>query len=161
MNGPTDWIKRLSLDEHPEGGWFRRIYTADQSIESPHGSRPFATSIHYYLDRDQPIGGLHRNRSGILHFLQLGGPVEYLVVTADGALQKTVLGVEDGQALSLFVPGDCWKASRLVDDASHALVSEVVMPGFDYADHQFADVQTLRQECPQHLDALMPFLRSH
>ncbi len=130
MSG-TGWIARLYLEPHPEGGWFRRIHTDSQLIDTPQGPRPRATSIHYLLSSDQPIGRLHRNRSGILHFLQDGGPVEYIVVRPDGVLQRTVLGFEDGAALTLFVPGGCWKASRLLGDVPHALVSEVVTPGFD------------------------------
>lgn len=154
----VDWVARLGLEPHPEGGWFRRHYTAAQPIETPNGPRPLATSIHYLLDRVQPIGRLHRNRSGILHFLQDGGPVEYLVVTPDGVLQRSVLDFAEGAAIRLFVPGGCWKASRLLDDATHALVAEVVMPGFDYADHAFIDRATVEREQPQHLVALMPFL---
>lgn len=159
MSEAIDWIPRLGLQRHPEGGWYRRIYTAETSVETPQGTRPLATSIHYLLDRDEPIGRLHRNRSGILHFLQHGGPVEYLVVAPAGVLERTVLGFGAAEALSLHVPGGCWKASRLLDPARHALVSEVVAPGFDFADHRFIDRATVLREHPQHLAALAPFLR--
>ncbi len=158
MKPRVDWISRLNLEPHPEGGWFRRIHTAAQTFDTVNGPRPLATSIHYLLNRDQPIGRLHRNRSGILHFLQDGGPVEYLVVTAAGELQRTVLGVDEGREMGLFVAGGCWKASRLIGDASQALVSEVVTPGFDYADHGFVDRETVLRACPQHLDTLLEFL---
>lgn len=153
----TDWIARLRLEAHPEGGYFRRIYTASLPHATPGGERPLATSIYYLLNREQPRGRLHRNRSDILHFLLDGGPLEYLLLGADGELRRERLGPQD--ARFLLVPGGCWKASQLVGTASHALIAEVVTPGFDYTDHQFAREEDLRREHPQHLAALRPFLK--
>jgi predicted cupin superfamily sugar epimerase len=154
----ADWKAQLDLEPHPEGGYFRRIYTSAESIETPSGARPRATSIYYLLDRTQPCGRLHRNRSDVLHFLVDGGPVEYLLLAADGRLQRQRLGTAAGEARFLPVAGGCWKASQLVDDAVHALVAEVVTPGFDYSDHQFASEDQLRREHPQHLQVLRDFL---
>lgn len=152
-------VARLGLERHPEGGWFRRIHTSEQTLDTGHGLRARVTSIHYLLTADQPLGRLHRNRSDILHYLQGGGPVEYrLLDEASGELRRVVLGPAADQQLFLFVPGGVWKASRLIDGADHALVSEAVVPGFDFADHAFADVTVLHR-FPQHRDALMPFVR--
>ncbi|MDB5988111.1 MAG: cupin [Nevskia sp.] len=156
-NTGDEWIARLDLQPHPEGGWFRRIYTADQQLPCEQGVRPLATSIYYLLNAQQPRGCLHRNRSDILHFLIDGGPLEYWVLNAAGALQRTRLGA-DGEHF-LLVPGACWKASQLVDGATQGLIAEVVTPGFDYADHQFADAAEIQRQYPQHFDALRPFLR--
>lgn len=154
MSGP-DWVARLALELHPEGGYFRRIYTAAATLATASGERPLASSIYYLLDRGQPLGRLHRNRSDILHFLLDGGPVEYLLLAADGELRRVRL---NGGNRYLPVPGGCWKASQLVGGATHALVAEVVTPGFDYADHQFCDEALLRGEHPQHVPVLRPFL---
>lgn len=153
------WIERLNLAPHPEGGWFRRLYTDPATVETAHGRRARITSIHYLLTRASPRGCLHRNRSTILHYLQHGGPVRYLVLDESGALRSTVLGSGDGQALFLEVPGGCWKASVLIEGATHALVSEVVVPGFDFADHEYMSAARLRAEFPQYLDALGDLVR--
>lgn len=153
-----DWIARLELQPHPEGGWFRRIYTAAEQLPRAQGPRPLATSIYYLLNAQQPHGYLHRNRSDILHFLIDGGPLEYLLLQQDGELQRVRLA-GDGERF-LLVHGACWKASRLLEGATHGLVAEVVTPGFDYADHQFADAAEIRRRYPQHFDALRAFLRS-
>ena len=39
----------LDLAPHPEGGWFRRMWTATAGVETPAGPRPAATCIHYLL----------------------------------------------------------------------------------------------------------------
>jgi uncharacterized protein len=153
-----DWIAKLGLEPHPEGGYFRRIYTSTINQATAAGERPLATSIYYLLDRAEPRGFLHRNRSEILHFFIDGGPVEYLLLDADGELRRVRLGNGDADSRFLLVPGGCWKASQLIEGASHALVAEVVTPGFDYADHQCCSEEFLRQEHPQHLETLRPFL---
>lgn len=154
-----DWVARLGLELHPEGGYFRRIYTAAATLATASGERPLASSIYYLLDRAQPLGRLHRNRSDILHFLIDGGPVEYQLLGADGHLRRVRLGPAL-DSRHLLVEGGCWKASRLIEGATHALVAEVVTPGFDYADHQFCCEAQLSREHPQHLEALRQFLAS-
>lgn len=157
MNGP-DWISKLELEPHPEGGYFKRIYTAVAIHSGVTGERPLATSIYYLLDQAEPRGFLHRNRSDILHFFLDGGPVEYLLLDADGELRRVRLGNGAKDDRFLMVPGGCWKASQLIEGATHALIAEVVAPGFDYADHQFCSESVLRQEHPQHLETLRPLL---
>jgi len=152
-------VARLALERHPEGGWFKRIHTSAHALDTAHGARARVTSIYYLLTAEEPLGRLHRNRSDILHYLQGGGPVEYLLLDeADGTLRRVVLGHDAGEQLFLFVPGGIWKASRLIGDADHALVSEAVVPGFDFADHAFADLALL-ERFPQHRELLAPFVR--
>lgn len=153
-------IARLALEKHPEGGYYKRIHTADQTVDTAHGPRARVTSIHYLLTADEPLGRLHRNRSDILHYLQGGGPVEYrLLDEASGTLRRVVLGPDAGQQLFLFVPGGVWKASGLLPGADHALVSEAVVPGFDFADHTFADAALLAR-FPEHRESLRAFVRA-
>jgi len=149
------WIARLDLQPHPEGGWFRRIYTASGEIATSGGSRPLATSIYYLLAGAQRSGKLHRNRSDILHFLIDGGPVDYFTLAPDGELSATTLGPS---LRHLCVPGGHWKASRLAEDAGHALVAEVVVPGFDFADHEYASEGGVRRLAPGLVETLRCFL---
>jgi predicted cupin superfamily sugar epimerase len=157
--GGSGWIQRLGLEAHPEGGWFRRIYTSPLGLSTPQGTRPAATSIHYLLTQEQPRGFLHRNRSDILHFLIDGGPLEYLLLDVDGGLHRVRLECGGQGEHFLLVPGGRWKASQLIGVASHALVAEVVTPGFDYADHQFATIADIERHGPPVADALRSFCR--
>ena len=155
MSEAVDWVSRLGLERHPEGGWFRRIYTAVPTLDTAHGRRAVATSIYYLLDREQPLGRLHRNRSDILHYFLDGGPLEYLLLDQSGVLRRERLG--PGQKF-LLVAGGCWKASHLVDGAGHALIAEVVTPGFDYADHEFAQAAAMQTQYPALYADLAAFL---
>ncbi|MES2886227.1 MAG: cupin domain-containing protein [Pseudomonadota bacterium] len=146
-------IDHLHLAAHPEGGYFRRIHTAEATLQTEHGERHAASSIHYLLTREQPRSRFHRVRSTILHYLQSGGPVQYACMDAEGRLTETTLGYGEGQALFLEVPAGIWKASRLIGDADHVLVSEVVIPGFDWADHEYLSAESLSESLMQRLRA--------
>ena len=126
-----DWKDNLGLELHPEGGYFKRIYTSQRCHQTMHGERALVTSIYYLLDSEQPLGRLHRNRSDILHFFLDGGPVNYVLLGADGVLKRERM---DAERRFLAVPCNCWKASSLAEGSTHALVAEVVAPGFDYQD---------------------------
>jgi predicted cupin superfamily sugar epimerase len=147
-------IESLGLEPHPEGGYYRRTYTSPVNLVTPSGSRPSATSIFYLMTREQPLGRLHRNRSDILHYLLEGGPVEYLIAGTDGQLHREVMGPTLKRVL--LVQGGQWKASELKAEASHALIAEMVTPGFDFADHEFAAEADLHGSA--HLETLRPFL---
>jgi predicted cupin superfamily sugar epimerase len=159
MSAP-DWAARLGLEPHPEGGWFRRIYTDPRQVATPRGERAAASSIHYLLTQEQPVGHFHRVRSTILHYLQDGGPVEYRLLEEGAAPRRVTLGRAPGQELFLAVPGGIWKASSLIGEAEFALVSEVVVPGFDYADHEFMRPEQLQALLGDQAAAWMPWLRA-
>jgi uncharacterized protein len=54
-----------------------------------------------------------------------------------------------GESLHLHVPGGIWKASRLIDgSAGFALISEAVSPGFDFADMQLGNRESLERRFP-------------
>src|SRR4051794_29847519 len=39
----------LELEPHPEGGWYRRTWTAAATVDTDAGERPAATLIHFLL----------------------------------------------------------------------------------------------------------------
>ena len=46
-------VKQLDLAPHPEGGHFRRTWTAPTHVETPRGQRATASAILFVLDRDE------------------------------------------------------------------------------------------------------------
>ncbi|MGJ8686173.1 MAG: cupin domain-containing protein [Spongiibacteraceae bacterium] len=145
-----DLIEQLTLSPHPEGGYFRRSYTAT----SGEAGRANASSIYYLLSDDSPIGHLHCNRSEILHCWQGGGSICYSLINSDGLLRQVILGpnIGAGEQLQLLVPGDVWKASELIAPSTannFALVSELVVPEFVYAEHRMANYAVMRDTFPQ------------
>jgi len=157
----AELINLLGLEPHPlEGGYFRRTYESRLRCDCGYGSRPLLTSIYYLLTQESPVGFLHRNRSDILHYHQLGAAVTYLVIAPDGSLSEHILGpdIAHGETLQLLVPGGYWKASRLCG-GEYALISEAVAPGFDYADNELATEEMARRNWPALHDMLAPYLK--
>ncbi|RLJ16251.1 cupin [bacterium endosymbiont of Escarpia laminata] len=154
-------ITHLSLEPHVEGGFFHRTYqsehqTTPTDIEK---SRPLLTSIYYLLSDDSPIGYLHKNRSDIIHYFHSGSPLTYHIIHPDGTIERIVMGndLASGQQLQLIVKGGCWKATELTA-GEYGLVSEAVSPGFEYADMELAEretIQILFTDLPDELESLI------
>ena len=174
MQSAQEWIDHLQLEPHIEGGFYKRLYQADQQprVITAHGARYSMTSIYYMLTESSPIGRLHLNRSDILHVFIAGSPVNYTLIHSDtGELQQYRMGnnISAYESPTLVVPGGYWKASELVIDSktdSHSpvahnpnserfsLIVEAVSPGFEFDDMTLAERSTLSRRFPQHCDVI-------
>lgn len=161
MGEADRWIESLSLRRHPEGGWFREIYRARESIprdglpDTYTGDRPFATAI-YYLLRETDISALHRLRQDELWHFYAGGPVTIHVLDPAGMHSTVALGrdVEAGEQLVAVIPGGCVFGAVLHDRTSYALVGCTVAPGFEFDDFEMPGREELLDRFPQHRDVI-------
>ena len=156
-------IEQLALQKHPlEGGYFKRTYESTETTETSAGRRKLLTSIFYMLTDDSPIGLLHKNKSDIIHYYQLGSPVEYVVVDPEGHLEVYILGpnIDQGQLLQLTVKGNYWKGSRILT-GDFSLISEAVSPGFEYQDNVLATDEDLMHLNGDALKTLKPFIKAN
>jgi predicted cupin superfamily sugar epimerase len=148
-----DWIVRLALLRHPEGGWYRETYRAAERVEAAAlptrfgGDRVFSTAI-YYLLRSGERSALHRIKSDEIWHHYAGDPVTLWLLEAPGAAREIRLGGEgEPQAL---VPAGVWYGARVVDGGAYALMGGTVAPGFEFADFELADRATLLSRWPAH-----------
>ncbi|KAI5120570.1 hypothetical protein M0805_002520 [Coniferiporia weirii] len=157
-SGNQEIIKSLSLLRHPEGGYFAETDRQEATVPSPFangGTRSLATSIFYFLSHDNPTGVIHINKSVTYHVLHQGR-AEYTLITpgtngAPPTIEKKIMGTNAaaGELRMLFVGTNVWKMSRLLpedlalgttpetQDKVGCLITEVVVPGFHWEDHQF------------------------
>jgi predicted cupin superfamily sugar epimerase len=148
-----DWALRLDLSPHPEGGWFRETWRSDLTVgESAlpadySGSRSAGTAILFLLMPGQQ-SAWHTVRSAELWMHHRGSPLLLEIGAApaarsDGAQRDSatthLLGsdIEAGEQPQLLVPPRHWQRARPRDDEP-ALVTCVVVPGFDFADFALA-----------------------
>jgi predicted cupin superfamily sugar epimerase len=156
-------IEKLSLTPHIEGGYFSRTYQSDLTTAVPYDakSRCLLSSIYYMLTDDSPIGYLHKNKSDIIHYFQGGSPLNYIIISPAGSLEKKILGADlsAGQQLQLIVRGGSWKATELTAE-EFGLVGEAVSPGFEYEDMELAEEKVIKNLFPHLWEQISKYVKS-
>jgi predicted cupin superfamily sugar epimerase len=150
----NEWIERLGLAPHPEGGWFREVYRSHERIaldalpERFDSTRVFSTAIYFLLNAGE-ISRLHRiHQDEAWHFYD-GSPLALHRIRPDGEHLEIQVG-RTGVALPLAVvpAGDFFGAE--VIGAGFSLVGCTVAPGFEFADFEMPSRDELYQRFPQH-----------
>ncbi|MGC4174522.1 cupin domain-containing protein [Demequina sp.] len=132
----------LGLEPHPEGGWFRRIYTSRLGVATDAGERPTATCIHYLLTPGDE-SAWHVVTSDELWLWHGPGTLELALggdstgPSGNPTLVRLGGKVAEGEVPACLVPANTWQAARLAG-AEECLVSCMVSPGFDFADWRLA-----------------------
>jgi len=152
-NSAKQWADKLSMEAHPEGGYFREMYRSNIEIEPEdfNGTRSLLTHIYFLLEEGQ-FSAFHRIQSDELWHWYDGGALEVLEIRADGSLIRHLLGsnIQNEEMPFCVVQAESWFASRPLPDTAFALVGCSVAPGFDFADFELADREVLIDQYPQH-----------
>ena len=131
-------IERLSLQPHPEGGWYREIYRSAIRLDTPRGSRTALTTVYYLLERSQ-LSRWHVVESDEVWHHYCGAPLELLAYDpAARTLVRKILSsagerVSAGAAEPVAViERGIWQAARSLGE--YSLLGCTVGPGFEFAD---------------------------
>lgn len=134
MDEAREIIARLGLAPHPEGGWYRETWRAD----AVPGVRAAGTAILFLLEAGQR-SHWHRVDADELWLWHAGNALALrLAETQGAAVEEVRLGgdVLRGAAPQARVPAGWWQAAEA--DAGWALVSCVVVPGFEFTGFELA-----------------------
>jgi predicted cupin superfamily sugar epimerase len=126
-------IQTLHLTVLPkESGYLGIIGRSAQMVTVEGRAFAVQSQNYYMLTRDRPVNYLHWLAPDDTHILIEGGPVDYFIFHPDGRAEKVTLGLDlaAGQRPVVVVPGGCWKALRLRDGASFALMANTLSPEF-------------------------------
>jgi len=146
-----DWIARLALKRHPEGGWYRETYRSSERVEAAAlpprfgGPRALSTAI-YYLLRAGERSALHRIKSDEIWHHYAGDAVALWLLDAPGVARQLRLG-GDGEP-QVVISAGAWYGARVAEGGAYALMGGTVAPGFDFADFELADRATLLARWP-------------
>ncbi|EAQ27939.1 hypothetical protein NAP1_10108 [Erythrobacter sp. NAP1] len=136
-NSADALIEQLQMQPHPEGGWYAETWRAD----SDGSGRARGTAIHFLLKAGE-ASHWHRVDADEMWLWQGGDPLELGIAGGDeGPAHWLRLGsdVAGGEKLQGLVPTGAWQAARPVEGpAGYALVSCVVVPGFEFAGFELA-----------------------
>ncbi|MDY6785880.1 MAG: cupin domain-containing protein [Cyanobacteriota bacterium] len=156
-------IQKLSLQTHPEGGYYSETYRSELNIKTDRvgQQRSAMTSIYYLLTDDSPIDYFHVNQSDILHYFHSGSPITYFLIDPQGNLQTYKLGLNlnNREVPQLLVPGGYWKAAVL-EEGEFGLLGEAVAPGFDFRDMEFGRSDDFRQRFPDLWEQVTSYVKS-
>ena len=163
----ADWIERLALEKHPEGGYYRRTYQSEQMIskdalpEGYGGPRFMGTAIYFLLDKDD-FSAFHKLKQDEMWHFYEGSGVRIHMIDSDGNYKMVKLGsaIDNGEVLQYVVPGETYFASEVANKNQFSLVGCTVIPGFDFEDFEMPPRQRLIQQYPQHKDLITEFTRN-
>ncbi|KIW29969.1 uncharacterized protein PV07_05753 [Cladophialophora immunda] len=124
-------------------------------------TRNASTTIYYFLSPKSPVGRFHRNRGRTVHTLHWGRG-RYVILhfdqrdpaSGEAPIETFVVGkdIGKGEKVQWIVEGGKFKASFLLPDEEGGdasqqglLISETVVPGFEYADHDFMTAEHMAE----------------
>lgn len=150
MKRSEHWKNELGLEPHPEGGWYRRVYTS--GLESVPG-RPAMSSIYYLLEAPD-FSALHRLRSDEQWHFYAGSPLTIHELRPDERVVETTLGA--GRFQHTVRAGTLFGAT--VADG-FALVGCTVAPAFDFAEFEMPSREELLAEYPHQYEFIVRLSR--
>ena len=164
-----DYIELLSLENHPEGGYFSSYYrasdqviTLDARYNTGDKHRPSGTSIYFLLEK-QNFSAWHRLKSDeVWHYYDGGSPIDIHIIDQNGKLTTHCLGnpnMTEHASFQLLIHSGCWFAAEVRDQESFALVGCTVSPGFEYCDFELGDRENLIHQYPDHLSMIRKLTR--
>ncbi|WP_170788730.1 cupin domain-containing protein [Ruegeria lacuscaerulensis] len=124
-------IDHLNLQQHPEGGWFRETWRADNA------GRASGTCI-YFLLAEGERSHWHRVDATEIWLYHAGDPlILSLSASDDGPANEHLLSPDLTQgAPQLIVPKSHWQAAS--STGAYTLVSCTVSPGFEFDGFELA-----------------------
>jgi uncharacterized protein len=157
----ADIARVLSLEPHPEGGFYRETYRADELVATPRGSRAASSAILYLVTAGGP-SRFHRLVNDEIWCYHGGSLMELVTLLPDGRAQSTTLAgagtLVRSQELTpqALVPGGAWQAARVVPGAGvdWTLVTCIVTPAFDFDDFELATAVELSVAYPEQAELI-------
>ena len=148
--------KKLNMQPHPEGGYFKETYRSngwineDNLNENISGKRNYSTAIYFLLTSDS-FSAFHRiKQDEIWHFYK-GSPIKLHIISEKGIYTNVTIGndLEKGELPQYVVKAKDWFASEVIDDNTYALLGCTVSPGFDFNDFELAERTSLISKFPE------------
>lgn len=151
-----DWIEKLNLQPHPEGGFFAESYRSNETIDADAlpsryaGSRSYSTAIYFLITSKKP-SRFHKVASDESWHFYDGSPVRLHIISPKGDYYPVMVGCdpEKGILPQYVVPAEHWFAAEVTEAEGFSLVGCAVAPGFDFADFTLAEQETLIGRFPE------------
>jgi predicted cupin superfamily sugar epimerase len=151
MDRAQELKERLGLQPHPERGHYVETYRASLEVSTAAGPRSASTAIYFLLTDEQNATFLHRLRSDELFHLYEGGPLEVLLLGAEGGrVVRLGRDLAAGERPQLVIPAGTWFGTELPAGVAYCLWGCTVAPGFSFEDFALAQGPELAVRYPEH-----------
>ena len=142
----TEYIQKLGLVPHPEGGYYRQLFGNDETGEK-------ALSTIYYLLTANDMSAFHRlhNRVEVWYF-HAGEPLNIYVINPDGTL--TVHHLSEQDEMQVVIQPEQWFAADIPSKTGFCLVGCAVAPAFSFENFELGNKSELQSQFPQHTDLI-------
>lgn len=154
MTNQKNLIELLNLQPHPEGGFYRQVYKAEEQIESLpsrfDGARAFSTAIYFMLTKETFSAFHIINQDELWHHYE-GGTLKIHIIDQDGNYSFKLLGknLAEGQEPMVVVPKETYFAAEVIE-GDFVLSGCTVAPGFEFKDFQMPTRGELVKQFPDH-----------
>ncbi|AZU02923.1 hypothetical protein X907_0375 [Glycocaulis alkaliphilus] len=131
--GANEIIRMLSMQKHPEGGWYAETFRDKDSS----GGRAHSTAIYFLLAADE-VSAWHCVDASEVWLWHAGAPL-VMTLSADGVEARSLrLGADlrSGERPQAVVPAGHWQTAESL--GAWTLVSCVVAPGFEFSGFELA-----------------------
>jgi len=160
----TDWVEKLKLQAHPEGGMYRQTYKSHETIpktalpERFSANRVFSTAIYFFLNKND-FSAFHRIKQDELwHYYDGSSLILHIIApNATYSTQKLGINIDNGEQPQRMIKAGCYFAVEITDKSSYTLSGCTVAPGFDFADFDMPSRNKLIELFPIYKDLIKRF----
>ena len=139
-----EWIRRLNMTQHPEGGWYVESFRDPRVIEDRNAS----TAIYFLLEEGVP-SHFHQIRSAEMWHFYCGASLVVHELGDKGYIQHMVGSDWDrGASFQTVIPAYSWFGAETT--GAYSLVGCTVAPGFSFQDFALAKRDDLIKQYGAH-----------
>jgi predicted cupin superfamily sugar epimerase len=157
-------LRLLGLEPNATCGFVRetlrlKLDIAPGGLPAPFADgRPLGTALYFMVTPAAPVR-LHRIRNDQLYHYYLGDPIEVLLLKADGASERVIVGpdLRAGHHVQLLIPGNTFHTARIIGDRKFFLGASTEWPGVLPVDVELGDIEILAAKYPHVAEDIRTF----
>jgi uncharacterized protein len=161
MSDAKYWINKLDLQRHPEGGYYKETFRAQEIIPEAglpprfQGPHNISTAIYYLLEKTDQ-SHFHRIRADEIWHFYSGSSIVLHVFDPLKFYSRIRMGSqpEAGDVFQTVIPAGSWFAAHVLDPEGFALMGCTVAPGFEFKDFELGQREDLIRHFPDHRDII-------
>lgn len=155
MKSAEYYIKKLKMEPHIEGGYFKESFLSSDKI----GDKNLWSSIYFLLTTNE-VSNFHRLKSDEMWYHHDGEALTIYMIDTEGKLITKQLGnnIENGEEPQVLVPKGYIFGSAM-NKEGYALVGCMVAPAFTYDDFELFDRDYLLNLYPEYKEIIIKLTR--